>query len=801
MAVTDRLVLPPDVMIVPADELSDDVRSRLDPAPGDYAITRPGARGGSKLVSRAVADLVQLFRTPQRVVEVTLAYARDHGLDPHRTLADAFPAIRDCYNARLLVPEDSPYATRIAPSLERGARVERYEIVRHVHVLEDVEVYQVKLPGGGFGALKLLRPGWTPDGRASLEREAAVLAHLGDGPNPRLLECGEWQGNPYLATSWCAGISPLVIAGDLRSRAPRGREMLDLCGAIVAAYVDVHRRGVVHGDVHPDNVLITSDGRAVLLDFALARLAGHDQDDVPRGAVPYYLDPDLAAAWLAGTRRPPATTASDQFGLGAMLYLLLTGDHYLDFALDESQMLEQIVRMAPLPFANRGAPPWPEVERLLGRALRKHPEERYPSVGDLAASLEHVAPSADRPMRRPPATELDDLLTGTLQSLGTHGELFRAGLPTAPTCSVTYGAAGIAYALYRIAGRLNDASLLFLGDSWVAKAVGAADSSGAFHNPAFGVTPDAVSQASLYHHAGGLHCVAALTALAMGDGQSAREAITRYLDVVHDSNGNLDFTLGSTGTLVGSALLLDVLFNHNAPEAHALRAQGDATLARVWDRIGHYAPIGTGPELITLGIAHGWAGILYATLRWCRATGQSTPAALDNRLAELANLAEPAGRGVRWPWPVRTDDGTVTVRYMPGWCQGTAGYVHLWLEAARTVGTNRYDDLAEQAAWHVWEAAEDVPTLCCGLGGRAYALLALYRRTGDDAWLERAISLANRAAAIFSRGTWGKVYAMSLYKGQTGLAALAADLLEPEGASMPMFEDEGWPSATRSEAR
>lgn len=80
--------------------------------------------------------------------------------------------------------------------------------------------------------------------------------------------------------------------------------------------------------------------------------------------------------------------------------------------------------------------------------------------------------------------------------------------------------------------------------------------------------------------------------------------------------------------------------------------------------------------------------------------------------------------------------------------------------------------------------------LCCGLSGRAYALLALHRASGDEFWLGEARKLALRALRPRLSDA---PFALSLYKGALGLAVLAEELREPMTASMPLFEPENWP--------
>ena len=122
---------------------------------------------------------------------------------------------------------------------------------------------------------------------------------------------------------------------------------------------------------------------------------------------------------------------------------------------------------------------------------------------------------------------------------------------------------------------------------------------------------------------------------------------------------------------------------------------------------------------------------------------------------------------------------------MAGWCNGTCGYVFLWSLAHRLLKKDKYLDLAIRAAWSNWESPEPSVSLCCGLVGRAYALLNIARSTGDQIWVQRARDLAFCA----DRGGYIPAeYPQSLYKGEFGLVVLAAELEKPGEARMPFFE-------------
>jgi serine/threonine-protein kinase len=114
----------------------------------------------------------------------------------------------------------------------------------------------------------------------------------------------------------------------------------------------------------------------------------------------------------------------------------------------------------------------------------------------------------------------------------------------------------------------------------------------------------------------------------------------------------------------------------------------------------------------------------------------------------------------------------------------------LWLEAFAAFGAPVYLELARGAAWHAWEDGDDdVASLCCGMAGRAYAMLAMFRATGEEQWRAWARVLADRAAR--SAGLCHPE-SLSLYRGALGVALLLEELEQPNVARMPAFESDGW---------
>jgi serine/threonine-protein kinase len=338
--------------------------------------------------------------------------------------------------------------------------------------------------------------------------------------------------------------------------------------------------------------------------------------------------------------------------------------------------------------------------------------------------------------------------------------------------------------------------MLSLADLWSVRAVRDAGDSHSFYSSTIEINPKTVGRISLYHTVSGAHCVQGLISAARSDLVTLSESLAAFIAASQGPCDSLDLTLGRASTLLGCTFLRDALPTNHADidmiDPAALLACGDRVIDEIWRALDSYPPLKGYPELRFLGIAHGWAGLLYATLCWCRSAQRRLPARLGERLEQLAGCAEPIGRGVRWKRRLTRRVGEQPDDYGPSWCNGTAGMVFLWTLAHGMLGEPRYLRLAEQAAWNAWEDQQVWPSLCCGLAGRAYALLNLYRHTGEAVWLARARELTRRAAATTSLSTECRD---SLYKGEIGVAVLAAELARPERACMPLFEPEGWPAA------
>jgi serine/threonine-protein kinase len=793
-------ILPPDVLVFPVEELADHVRQQLECEQGDFAVTRPGMRTFSRIVDRQTALLLEEFRQPSTLADAIVRYSRHNNHDPHEVLEKAFPVLVAFSSGLFLVPADSQFAAGLSASFAPGQIIAGYEVKRLIQVLEDTELYQAYRQDCGVVALKITRPEPSPETILMIGREAAILQHLNGNCCPEFVECGTFRDRSFLTTSWLSGIPISKRAQELRLElTTAGRQQLhQLCSRLTQAYAALHQHGVIHGDIHPHNVLVDATDQVYLLDFGLSRMVGEGPlDHDMRSGLAWFLEPEFIKCVLVGQPPPPATYASDQYAVAALIYLLLCGEHYLTAGVETDALYRQILEGQPLPFTRHGSESWPEVETVLFRALAKLPKKRFASMRAFADAFQKARfPGQIRRRTRSKHTNFQNQwLQEILDKVAYHPLPYDELYPTTSNGSIYFGAAGLVWFLYRAAQIREDAHLLAAADLWLQQLMSRIESTVSFEIP--GDSHRRINPASLYLHRCGAHYVHALVSHSRGDLVSTTRQVQAFMNFLETKNDGLaEIIDGGSGALVGGSMLLDILFCTSQLDAGPLVERLKEKALYQSNDLQNLAAIGEKNSLPHLGIAHGWAGILYAQLMVHNALRLPPPTAIHDRLDQLATQAEPMGRGISWVGTIQhPGQDSEGLMYAPGWCSGSAGYVFLWTLAHDVFQEDRFLELAEKASWHAWEHPDRFPNLCCGLTGRAFALLRFYRHSGKSEWLGRAQQLAKFAFHSLDHESVWEGHTLSLFRGALGPALLAVELEQPERAVMPIFESEGWPSS------
>lgn len=365
--------------------------------------------------------------TPARLQEVRVLFERALELDSpserDRFLLEAtrndpslLPEVRSLLAALERAPDTLPHfvASQLAKALNDrgrdnvGSRLGSYELVRRIGAGGMGEVYEGVRADDQFRkrvAIKLLRPG--VEGDLAIRRfryERQILANLNHKNIAALLDGGVTQdGQPYFVMEFVDG-EPITTWCDRHGSTveERIRVFLQVCGAVQHA----HQNLVIHRDLKPGNILVTTDGSVKLLDFGIAKLLREEEglEQLPptqgglRALTPDYASPEQI-------RGLPIGTASDVYALGVVLFELLTGKR--PFATEGKLFMEieQMVCHEPAPppstviarnfvertgarsMARLRAAVSGDLDAIILKALRKEPERRYGSAEQLRNDL------------------------------------------------------------------------------------------------------------------------------------------------------------------------------------------------------------------------------------------------------------------------------------------------------------------------------------------------------------------------------------------------------------------------------
>lgn len=783
----ERVRLADGVVIQSVTTLRADIRQRIDCEDGDCIVTIFNGRARSLVVDGHLAAFLAEFALPTTIKAAVERVASRRGHDAEQMLHDVQATLHRMRDNGFLIDSERVDTAPLAP----GTVFDGLTVMAACQSLDDVEVLQCQAAAGDLLAVKLARRAGDTRVAALLEHEYTVLSCIDTPSVPRVIQAGSYAGRPYIAMQWRGGLDILSKAQALRqstgASGPPWGALRDIAVRMLRAYADLHRQQVVHGDIHPKNILVDDAGNVHIIDFGLATCpaAPHLPAATQRSGVPYFFEPGYAASVVARSRPPAASRQSDSYGLAALSYLILAGQHYQAFSLDRDYFYRQIRYEAMRPFSALGLPSWPAVETALATVLNTKTGNAMPSPHELAGALAAAdAATVTRPEHA--AQSRDDVHWPSFMArLQTGGIDFDSPL-RAPAASMHFGAAGIAYALLKRAEADDDAALLNDAAYWSARACHA-PAEHAYVSARPPITPQVAQASSLHYGLLGVCATDALVAFAACDFHRLDAAIKHFCQAAETPATSNDLVSGTAGVLLGCALLLEAL-----PEDAAIPAR------RMVDQLGQRLYAQLLPEAAgwpdrsqpaNPGIAHGIAGIYYALLRWAQVRHMMPPVALRPGLLRLMDRASKDEQGYRWPTPPG-----MAGRYSSSWCNGAAGIAQLYCLAFESFHEAAFLDCAVGAVNYCDGTPSNGHSLCCGDAGEAYAQLAVYRLTNQPLFLQRAQALAARPLhpAQHTRPDY------SLYKGQLGSHYLRFDLLAPRRARMPFFEAAGWPLVASS---
>lgn len=320
--------------------------------------------------------------------EPNLADRLDRALSALRAGDDS--PLRGIVDTHVPTPLAAP-GSAFDPEIPPGTRFGRYRILRPLGRGGMGTVYEAEQDEPRrVVALKVLRAGLVSNALQLrlFKREAEVLARVIRCGTAQVLEAGTVDGRPFIAMEHVVG-EPLdrwaVRAGRTRSA------ILDLFLRLADGVHDAHRCGVVHRDLKPSNVIVDEDDAPRVLDFGLARLVGGDDESIAigcAGTLPWMSPEQVTGSCAIDVR-------SDVYGLGLVLYRLLTGRHPYDVDVENLADATATIADSPPTPPRRHVPDLElDLQAIVLMALEKDPDRRYESAAaladDIRRHLEHA---------------------------------------------------------------------------------------------------------------------------------------------------------------------------------------------------------------------------------------------------------------------------------------------------------------------------------------------------------------------------------------------------------------------------
>ena len=250
-------------------------------------------------------------------------------------------------------------------------------------------------------ALKIISPAFAEDSaaRARFNQEAKLASEISHPNIVSVVDFGEdSKFGAYMVMELVEGDS-LIAEGSLPMSVKRA---IDVLAQVADALDHIHKRGIVHGDVKADNIMLTAEQTGAsgarrrrvvrLLDFGLARRHEGAEEEALVSGSPHYLAPERAAGG-------PASVSTDVYALGVLGYLLFTGT--LPFEGSVVEVLMAHIHEAPEPLAKRREEEIDEaLETLVARAMAKDPAHRHGSAAAFRYELNTVMDMLDMGRRR-----------------------------------------------------------------------------------------------------------------------------------------------------------------------------------------------------------------------------------------------------------------------------------------------------------------------------------------------------------------------------------------------------------------
>jgi serine/threonine-protein kinase len=260
----------------------------------------------------------------------------------------------------------------------------RYQVVREVGHGAMGVVYEAIDPNiGRKVALKTILAGAlgtnAEDVAKRFKNEARAVGGLNHPNIVTIYDADEQNGILYLAMEFLEGVTLDVLLHTQHTLKPD--QAVDIVRQVCAGLQYAHSKGVVHRDIKPGNIMVSSTGAVKITDFGIARTANAMTMTGQVLGTPNYMSPEQVVGKTVDGR-------SDLFSVGVMLYEMVTGERPFD-GQSITTIMYKIVHETPVAPSKLDQTIHPGLSRIIEKCLAKSPEERYQSTAELSSALQN----------------------------------------------------------------------------------------------------------------------------------------------------------------------------------------------------------------------------------------------------------------------------------------------------------------------------------------------------------------------------------------------------------------------------
>ena len=241
-------------------------------------------------------------------------------------------------------------------------------------------VYRGAKDGQEF-AIKVMLPTSHSDAAHRFRKEVSAIARISHEGLVRLAEAGEIDGRPYVATELVQGdtLDKVLAKGPLSEQ-----QLIELSQSIASALGELHRRGFVHRDVKPENILLREGNRAKVIDLGFVAPMNEQLKEGEFVGTPHYAPPEQS-----GRLKRPIDGRSDLYSLGCVLFHCATGRPVFEGAVGDVVQMHAMKRAPDVHGLNSSIRT--VLSAMIAKLLSKDPDDRYQSVESLLFDLEHLS--------------------------------------------------------------------------------------------------------------------------------------------------------------------------------------------------------------------------------------------------------------------------------------------------------------------------------------------------------------------------------------------------------------------------